>query len=83
MYVPPTVIDDGVCDHLRNLSVHKSVGPNGMHPRVPREAADVVAEPFSMISEKPWQSGEVPSDWKKGSITPILEKGKKDEPRNY
>jgi len=27
--------------------------------------------------------GEIPSDWKKGNITPIFKKGKKDYLRNY
>jgi len=54
-----------------------------MHPRVLKEVADVVAKPLSMIFKKPWQSGEVPAEWKKGSITPILKKGEKDGPRNY
>jgi len=80
---PPTVREDQVHDHLRNMNIHKSMGPDEMHPRVLRELADVVAKTLSIISDRSWQSGKVPGDWKKGNTMTIFKKGGKENPGKY
>jgi len=68
---------------ILNLNVHKSMGPDKMHPRVLRELADVATKTLPMIFQRSQQSGEVPGDWKKGNIVPVFKKGRKEDPGNY
>ncbi|KGL73655.1 hypothetical protein N309_10427, partial [Tinamus guttatus] len=79
----PWVEEDWVREHLRKLDTHKSMGPDGMHPRVLRELADVIAKPLSIIFERSWRTEEVPEGWKKASVTPVFKKGKKEDPGNH
>jgi len=73
----PLVKEDCVRDRLSDLDIHKSMGPDGMHLRVLRDLADVIAEPLSIIFEMSWRTGEVPKDWRKASVTPIFKRARK------
>ncbi|KAF4801100.1 hypothetical protein TURU_037444 [Turdus rufiventris] len=52
--VPPTVNKDQVHDHLRNLNVLQSTGPNEIRSRILKELADAVAKTLFIIFEKSW-----------------------------
>ncbi|KAJ7411925.1 hypothetical protein WISP_100017 [Willisornis vidua] len=59
---PPAEGEDQVQDHLRNLKVHKPMGPDEMYPWVRRELANEEVKSLSIILEKSWQSSEVLTD---------------------
>lgn len=57
----PFLDNEIVRDQLYQLNVHNSIRPDGILPRVLKEIADVTARPLSIIYQRSWQSGEVPT----------------------
>ncbi|KFQ24133.1 hypothetical protein N332_02939, partial [Mesitornis unicolor] len=79
----PTIHEEVVSDLLQHLDIHKSMGPDGIHPRVLRELAEVLAKPLSIIYQQSWLTGEVPVNWRLANIMPIYKKGWKEDLGNY
>lgn len=52
--------EDQVQEHLRNLNMHRSMGPDEMHLWVLKDLANEVVRPLSIMFENSWQSSEVP-----------------------
>ncbi|KFQ31503.1 hypothetical protein N332_06279, partial [Mesitornis unicolor] len=75
--------EEVVSDLLHHLDVHRSMGPDGIHPRVLKELAEVLAKPLSIIYQQSWLTGEVPVDWRLANGTPIYKKGRKEDLGNY
>ena len=75
--------DKIVLDLLRKLDAYKSMGPDGLHPRVLRDLADVAAKPLSIIFLQFWLTRDVPMDWKLANVMPIFKKGQKNDPGSY
>ncbi|KAK4826912.1 hypothetical protein QYF61_012504 [Mycteria americana] len=68
---------------LFRRDVHKSMGPDGIYPRVLRELVEVLTKPLSIIYQQSWLTGEVPVDWRLANVVPICKKGWKEDPGNY
>ena len=80
---PPVIQEEAVRELLSCLDVHKSIAPDGIHPRVLRELADELAKPLSIIYQQSLDTGEVPDDWKLSNVTPIHKKDGKEDSGNY
>ncbi|KFQ20030.1 hypothetical protein N332_13028, partial [Mesitornis unicolor] len=79
-----TIIHEEVVRELLNcLDIHKSMGPDGIHPRVLRELAEEPAKPLPVIYQQSWLTGVVPVNWRLANVTPIYKKGWKEDPGNY
>jgi len=72
-----------VSDLLHHLDTHRSMGLDGIHPRVPKELAEVLAKPLSIIYQQSWLTEEVPVDWRLANVMPICKNGRKEDPGNY
>ena len=51
---PPMIQVDTVRDLLLYLDCHKSIVPDGIHPRVLRKLVEVIAKPLSTIYQCSW-----------------------------
>jgi len=80
---PPITQEEAVNDLLRHPDTYKSIGPDGIHPRVLRELAEELAKPLSIICQQSWLTEQLPDNWRITNVTPIYKKGRKDNPGNY
>ena len=67
--------DEMALDLLQKLDDHKSMRPDGLHPRVLRELVDVVAKPHSIILQQSWLTGDVNRGLESGKCDAHLQKG--------
>ena len=63
--------DNEVLDLLKNMDVTKATGPDGISPRMLREAADVTCTQFARIIRMSPSTCKVPKDWKRAFVIPL------------
>ena len=72
-----------VLKELQGININKSCRPDGIHPRLLLELAEIIATPVTMLFTATLQNGTLPEDWKKATITPIYKKGSRHLAENY
>eukprot|EP00061_Rhincodon_typus_P004266 g22160.t1 len=68
---------------LKNIKVDKSSGPDGIYPRILREAREEIAGAWTEIFVSSLATGKVPEDWLIDNVVPLFKKGGKEIPANY
>ena len=72
-----------VTEKLKELNPGKSVGPDNLHPALLKELASDISEIITCLFRKSMDEGKLPKVWKRGNVTPIFKKGKRQDPENY
>ena len=66
---------------LDNLNVCKSVGTDGVHPRLLKELSNHLCKPLARLFNNSLAVGELPKEWKQGRISAIFKKGNRKKRR--
>ena len=73
-----------VCKQLKDLNAFKSMGPDGCHPRVLKEAAEILSAPLCLLMNKTFEEQCIPTVWKDASVSALYKnKGARTDPSNY
>jgi len=61
---------------LDKLNIHKSPGPDGLHPRILFEARKVISIPLRIIFQAAGRMKQLPKDWINANICAVHKKSK-------
>ncbi|KAK3098188.1 hypothetical protein FSP39_017040 [Pinctada imbricata] len=72
-----------VKDFLNCLDISKAVGPDGLSPRLLKEAANVLAPPMCKLFNYSLKLKQFPTSWKVANIIPVYKKNDPQKVENY
>ena len=80
-----TFSPDNVKLLLLKLDQSKSVGPDGIHPKLLANLAknDEFVSAITLLFKNIYKTGKMPSIWKTANVTALHKKGSKCDPSNY
>ena len=72
-----------ILDLLKSIDISKSTGPDGISPRMLKEAASAIYPSLCRLVNLSLTTCKVPSEWKKAHVLPLHKKKEKDILDNY
>ena len=73
----------GVQKLLESLTVNKASGPDGVPTYLLRELSHELASILASFFQQSLDQGQLPNDWIKANVVPILKKGKRSLASSY
>ena len=72
-----------VREKIKRLRKRAAAGPDSIGPMLLQELVEEVAYPLALVMKKTLEDGSMPEDWRTANVTPIFNKGAKNNPGNY
>ena len=73
----------GVEKQLAALNPSKACGPDELPPKLLKSVAHEIAPALAFLFQQSYNTGIIPTQWKRAIVTSIYKKGPKSDPSNY
>ena len=74
---------NGVCRLLKNINIHKAVGPDSIPNIILKTCADEISPGLTHIFKISIAQGKLPQDWLNANVSPVFKKGNRHLAENY
>ncbi len=68
---------------LTEINVNKTVGVDGLHPKLLYELRDELVKPLTALFSLSVDTASIPQDWRDANVTPLFKKGSRNMAENY
>ena len=78
-----SIAEDGVCSLLSKQNPKKASGADNIPAIILKNCAAEISPMLTTIIQQSLDTGDVPGDWRKATVSPVFKKGDRANPENY
>ena len=78
-----TATEQDVKDILKSLDVNKATGPDGISPKMLREAGETISKPLTRLINMSLTTTQFPETWKLANVLSFFKKNDETQINNY